>query len=146
MAMFSPALPLIGGGQTRFQPVYVGDVAEGVVRALDDPAAIGQTFEFGGPKIYSFRQLMELMLAEIHRHRCLVNLPFAMADIQAALLERLPVPPLTRDQVRLLRRDNVVSAGAKGLGDLGIVPTAVETVIPRYLEIYRRGGRFRPAA
>jgi NADH dehydrogenase len=146
MAMFSPALPLIGGGQTRFQPVYVGDVAEAIVRTLDDPAAIGQTFELGGPKIYSFRQLMELLLAQIRRHRCLINLPFAVADIQAALLERLPVPPLTRDQVRLLRRDNVVSPGAKGLGDLGIVPTAVETVIPSYLEIYRRGGRFRPAA
>jgi NADH dehydrogenase len=146
MAMFSPALPLIGGGQTRFQPVYVGDVAEAIVRTLDDPAAIGQTFELGGPRIYSFRQLMELLLAQIRRHRCLINLPFAVADIQAALLERLPVPPLTRDQVRLLRRDNVVSPGAKGLGDLGIVPTAVETVIPSYLEIYRRGGRFRPAA
>ena len=146
MAMISPALPLIGGGQTRFQPVYVGDVAEAIVRALDDSVAPGQTFELGGPKIYTFRQLMELLLAQIRRHRCLVNLPFGLAELQAAVLERLPVPPLTRDQVRLLRRDNVVTPGAKGLADLGIVPTAVETVIPSYLEIYRRGGRFRRAA
>jgi len=146
MAMLSPALPLIGGGRTRFQPVYVGDVAEAIVRALDDPAAQGQFFELGGPKVYTFRQLMELLLAQIRRHRCLVNLPFALADIQAAVLEKLPVPPLTRDQVRLLRRDNVVTPGAKGLGDLGIVPTAVEAIIPSYLEMYRRGGRFRRAA
>ncbi len=146
MAMLSPALPLIGGGRTRFQPVYVGDVAEAIVRALDDPAAQGQIFELGGPKVYTFRQLMQLLLAQIGRHRCLVNLPFALADIQAAILEKLPVPPLTRDQVRLLRRDNVVTPGAKGLGDLAIVPTAVEAIIPGYLEMYRRGGRFRRAA
>ena len=112
----------------------------------DQNALIFVSTEVDKEQVYSFRQLMELLLAEIRRHRCLVNLPFGLADLQAAVLERLPVPPLTRDQVRLLRRDNVVTPGAKGLADLGIVPTAVEAVIPSYLEIYRRGGRFRRAA
>jgi NADH dehydrogenase len=134
-------LPLIGGGHTRFQPVYVGDVAEAIVRALGDPAARGQTYELGGPTIYSFRELMELLLAETGRRGLLVPVPYWLAEILATFLEVLPVPPLTRDQVRLLLRDNVVSEGAQTLEDLGVTATAIEVVLPTYLERHRPGGR-----
>ncbi len=144
MARISPALPLIGGGSTRFQPVYVGDVAEAIAKCLSDPACQGQVYELGGPHIYTFKELMELMLRQIRRRRLLVPWPFALAEFQAAFLELLPVPPLTRDQVRLLRRDNVVSSGALTLADLGIAPTAAEIILPTYLDRYRRGGRFNP--
>jgi uncharacterized protein YbjT (DUF2867 family) len=140
MAMLSPVLPLIGGGETRFQPVYVGDVAEAAVRALDDPAAAGRTYELGGPKIYTFRALLELMLGEMRRKRWFVDLPFPVATAQAYAMSLLPRPPLTPDQVEMLRRDNVVSSGALTLGTLGIEPAAVETILPAYLERFRKGG------
>jgi NADH dehydrogenase len=144
MAQLSPVLPLIGGGQTRFQPVYVGDVAEAGMRALDDPATAGRTYELGGPRVYTFKELMELVLAETGRHCLLCNLPFRLAEIQAAILERLPGGKmiLTRDQVEQLKRDNVVSPGMPGLAELDVAPTPVEAIIPTYLDIYRRGGRF----
>ncbi len=142
MACLSPALPLIGGGTTKFQPVYVGDVAEAIVACLGKSASGGKTYELGGPQIYSFKDLMEIVLAQIGRRRLLLPLPFALADIQAAFLEKLPVPPLTRDQVRMLRRDNVVAKGALGLADLGIVPAAAASVLPTYMDRYRKGGRF----
>jgi NADH dehydrogenase len=128
-----------GGGGTRFQPVYVADVADAITRILDDPATEGQTYELGGPRVYSFKEIMELTLAETGRRRLLVPLPLAVASLQGAVLEWLPVPPLTRDQVRLLRHDNVVGGDALKLEDLGITPTAVEAVLPTYL------GRFRPS-
>ena len=150
LARFSPALPLIGGGKTRFQPVYVGDVARALLRLIENPATAGQTYELGGPRIYSFRELLELMLREIGRRRLLVSVPFAVARAQGlameivdrATLQLLPPPPLTADQVRLLERDNVVSSGALTLADLGIQPTAVELTVPSYLARYRPGGRF----
>ena len=142
MARFSPALPLIGGGATRFQPVYVGDVARAVVKALNEPACRGKVYELGGPKTYSFKELLQLLLKTIGRRRALVNLPFALARLQATVLELLPTPPLTRDQITLLGRDNVVPPGALTLADLGIEATAVEAVIPGYLDKYRPGGRF----
>ncbi len=142
MARLSPALPLIGGGHTKFQPVYVGDVAQAVAKCLVNSATAGKTYELGGPRVYSFKDLMELLLAEIGRKRLLVPLPFALAELQAAALELLPVPPLTRDQVKLLRRENVVSPGALTLSDLGIAPTAAESILPMYLDRYRKGGRF----
>ena len=141
LARLSPALPLIGGGATRFQPVYVGDVADAVVAALDRPDAQGGVFELGGPAVASFRELMQLLLREIRRRRLLVPIPFGLAMLQAAFLEWLPVPPLTRDQVRMLQRDNVVSPGMPGLAELGIAPTALELILPTYLDKYRRGGR-----
>jgi NADH dehydrogenase len=140
MAMVSPVLPLIGGGETRFQPVYVGDVAEAAVRALDNPAAAGRTYELGGPKIYTFRALLELMLAEMRRKRWFIDLPFTVATAQAYAMSLLPKPPLTPDQVEMLRRDNVVSSGALTLGTLGIDPVAVEAILPSYLERFRKGG------
>ena len=140
LARFLPALPLIGGGHTRFQPVYVGDVAEAIANALHDPATRGVTYELGGPRTYSFRELMEILLAEIRRRRLLLPLPFWIASLQGAVLSCLPKPPLTRDQVRLLKRDNVVSGTRPGLTDLGVKPTALEVVIPSYLDRYRPGG------
>ncbi len=139
-ALFSPILPLIGGGHTRFQPVYVGDVAEAVVRCLEDGATEGRTYELGGPQIYSFREIAELVLSEIRRKRLLVEIPFGFAAFQAKFLSLLPNPPLTEDQVLLLERDNVVSAGALGLADLGIKASAVEEILPAYLDRFRRGG------
>jgi NADH dehydrogenase len=143
MAMLSPALPLVGGGETRFQPVYVGDVAEAVIRALDDPAAAGRTYELGGPKIYTFRALLELLLAEIRRRRWLVPVPFPIATAQAYAMSILPKPPLTVDQVEMLKRDNIVSSGALTLATLGIDPVAVETILPTYLDRFRKGGWYQ---
>jgi uncharacterized protein YbjT (DUF2867 family) len=146
IALISPVVPVIGGGETRFQPIYVGDVADAVLKCLDDPATAGRTYELGGPKIYTFRQLLELLLAEIRRNRLLVDLPFGLAELQARLMSILPSPPLTPDQVQLLKRDNVVSSGALTLAALGITPTAVEGILPTYLDRFRRGGWYeRPA-
>jgi len=140
MAMFSPVLPLIGGGETRFQPVYVGDVADAVVTCLEDPATAGRIYELGGPKIYSFREVLELVLNEIRRKRRFVDLPFGLAAFQARLMSILPSPPLTPDQVELLKGDNIVSSGALTLASLGITPTPAEVVLPTYLDRFRRGG------
>ncbi|HEU0216491.1 MAG TPA: complex I NDUFA9 subunit family protein [Stellaceae bacterium] len=140
LAVMSPFVPLIGGGETRFQPVYVGDVASAAVRVLDDPTTAGRTYELGGPKVYTFRQLMELLLAEIKRHRRFIDLPFGLATLQARFMSLLPKPPLTPDQVEMLKRDNVVAAGALDLKTLGITPTAVEAIIPTYLDRFRKGG------
>ena len=134
MARLLPMLPLIGGGHTRFQPVYVGDVADAVLAVLDQPEAAGRTYELGGPRDYSFRDLLDYIRRQVGvPGRCLMTIPFPLATIQAAFMELLPGKPLTRDQVRLLRRDNVVSGALPGLADLGITPKAVELVVPTYL-------------
>jgi uncharacterized protein YbjT (DUF2867 family) len=138
MAQVLPVLPLIGGGRTRFQPVYVGDVATAIVTALNDGAHAGRTFELGGPTVYTFRELMEYILKIVGRRRPLVTLPFGAASLQARFPELLPEPMLTRDQVELLKRDNVVSEGALGLADLGAQPTPLETIVPGYLRAWRR--------
>ncbi len=134
---------LCGDGGTRFQPVSVGDVAEAIARLLDDPATAGKTYELGGPRIYSFKELMELVLRETKRKRWLLPMPLWLAEIEAALLSLVPLPTplITRDQVRLLRRDNILSAGALGLAELGITPTPAESILPTYMDMYRRGGR-----
>ena len=134
-------LPLIGGGQNRMQPVYVGDVATALARVLLDGDSSGKTFELGGPRVFTFKEILELVLHETGRSALLLPLPVPVAMMQAAVLELLPIPPLlTRDQVRLLQQDNVASAALPGLDALGIVPTPVEAVIPTYLQRYRRGG------
>jgi len=140
LAMISPVVPVIGGGETRFQPVYVGNVADAVVRVIDDSTTAGRTYELGGPKIYSLRALTELLLADIHRRRYLLDLPFGLASLQARLMSLLPNPPLTPDQVEMLKRDNIVSSGALTLATLGITPTPVEAILPTYLDRFRRGG------
>ena len=143
MARFFPALPLIGGGLTRFQPVFVGDVAQAIVAAL--ARQDGRIYELGGPTTYTFKQLLQLILRETGRNRALVPIPFALASLKAAFLQLLPTPLLTMDQVRLLKKDNVVSSTAAGLGDLGITPTSVEAVIPSYLWRYRAKGEYADA-
>jgi NADH dehydrogenase len=145
MATMSPVLPLVGA-ETKLQPVFVGDVGRAIGRALAEPAAAGATYELGGPAQVTFRRLMELMLAEIHRRRIMIPLPFPVAaligrggDVMAQLgLE----PPLVSEQVALLRRDNVVSGAYPGLAELGVTATTLETVLPTYLYRYRRGGQF----
>lgn len=147
LARFSPALPLIGGGTTKFQPVYVVDVADAVIAAISNPAARGQTYELGGPTIYSFRELLELMLREVNRSRSLIPLPWALAKLKASFLQLLPHPLLTCDQVELLKTDNVIhSPRAKTLKDLSISPTALEVILPTYLDCFRAVGRLTKAA
>jgi len=150
LAARAPALPLPGGGKTRFQPVFVGDVAAAIATCVMDPAARGKTYELGGPAVFSFEALMRLVLKETHRERLLVPLPWTLAKAMGAvgeLASLLPIaPPLTLDQVELLRSDNVCSGALPGLGDLGVIPTAVEVVIPTYLYRYRNGGQFADAA
>jgi uncharacterized protein YbjT (DUF2867 family) len=146
MARISPVLPLIGGGKTLFQPVFVGDVAAAVDAILAGRAKPGATYELGGPEVRSFEELMKLMLKIIDRKRLLVPVPFALAHIKAAFLQMLPKPLLTRDQVRQLAVDNVVSEAAardgRTLGGLGVTPTAMETVLPSYLVRFRRTGQY----
>ena len=125
LARFVPALPLIGGGKTRFQPVFVGDVAAAIAACLTKEDARGKTYELGGPMTYSFRDLMQIVLKEIGRKRLLVSVPFALASVKAMFLQMAPNPLLTPDQVQLLKSDNVVSPTALGLADLGIAPTTV---------------------
>ena len=151
MARISPALPLIGGGKTRFQPVFVGDVAAAVNAVLEGRARPGTIYELGGPEIRTFDELMQIMLREIGRRRLLIPLPFAIARMQAFFLEWLPKPLVTRDQITQLERDNVVSEAAQREGrtlqGLGISPTSLETVLPTYLSRFRKAGQFsRPAA
>jgi NADH dehydrogenase len=146
LARFSPVLPLIGGGATRFQPVFVGDVAAAIAAAVDGSAKPGTIYELGGPEIRSFRELMEYTLAVIERRRLLLPLPFPLASLQASVLGLMPRPLLTTDQVELLKRDNVVSGEAQRQGrtlkDLGIDPVALEAVVPSYLWRYRKAGQF----
>ncbi|MFQ5971581.1 MAG: complex I NDUFA9 subunit family protein [Alphaproteobacteria bacterium] len=141
LARLLPALPLYGGGTTRFQPVYVGDVAAAVLAVLDDPATAGLAYELGGPRVYSFAELMRLTLEQIRRRRLLVPVPFLIGFLQAWFLERAPRPLLTRDQLRQLRADNIVADDAHTLAELGITPTPAETILPTYLDRYRPGGR-----
>jgi NADH dehydrogenase len=141
-----PFMPVICG-ETKFQPVHVGDVADAVMAALHDPATEGRIYELGGPRAWSFRELLAFIVAQIQRKRRLVNIPLNIAQIQARFAELLPNPPLTRDQLILLQRDNVVSPGALTLADLGIQPGAVEALVPAYLARFQPGGarRVRPA-
>ena len=147
MARMSPALPLIGGGQTKFQPVFVGDVAKAILKAVGGAAKGGAIYELGGPEVKSFRELMEYVLAVTERRRLLVPLPFWLARLQAFFLQFMPTPLLTPDQVELLRTDNVVSQAAiaegRTLETLGIEPAALEAIVPSYLWRFRKTGQFR---
>jgi uncharacterized protein YbjT (DUF2867 family) len=146
LARYLLALPLIGGGRTRFQPVFVGDVAAAIVSALEDDRPKAMIYELGGPSDYSFRELMEFILRETDRKRLLVSLPFSLASLQAIFLQLLPSPLLTPDQVRLLKIDNVVHADASTLKDLGITPTSVEAEVPTYLWRFRPKGQYQEVA
>jgi uncharacterized protein YbjT (DUF2867 family) len=146
LAQISPFLPLIGGGETKFQPVFVGDVAEAIARTVERQARPGTIYELGGPEVLTFKQILEYLLRTIGRKRVLLPLPFGMAKLQAAFLQYLPTPLLTPDQVELLRYDNVVSAAAKAEGrtieSLGIEPDTMEAVVPAYLWRFRKTGQF----
>lgn len=147
LAGMAPALPLIGGGETRFQPAFVGDVAEALVRAVDAP---NRTFELGGPEVMTFKQVLELILTEIRKTRLLLPLPFFAARPIGALAQLTAIvgipPVLTRDQVVSLQSDNVVAEGAEGFAELGIDPVGVEAIAPSYLWRYRKGGQFSERA
>src|SRR5256714_1808083 len=147
MARMFPMLPLVGGGETRFQPVFVGDVARAILQAVGGRAKGGTIYELGGPEVKCFRELMEYVLAVTERRRLLVPLPFWLARLQAWFLQFMPTPLLTPDQVELLRRDNIVSAAAMAEGRtiaaLGIEPAALEAIVPSYLWRFRKTGQFR---
>lgn len=147
MLSLSPVMPLIGGGATRLQPVYVADVAAAVAAAVIDPSSAGRTFEIGGPGVYTFRELVELVMKETGKRRLLLPLPDAVANFMGRLGEIqgaiVPITPIiTRDQVVLLGSDNVVTPGAPGLADLGVTPTSLEPILPTYLYRFRKGGQF----
>lgn len=147
MARFAPALPLFGGGKTKFQPVFAGDVAEAVVAALETPEAQGETYELGGPGVYSFAELMRFILNEIDRPRFLLPLPWQIGSVIAMVSELAAIlpfvqPMLTRDQLIQLKSDNVVAEGAKTLADLGVQAETVDSIVPSYLGRYRRYGQF----
>lgn len=144
---FAPLPLLFGGGATRFQPVYVDDVADAVCAALERPDAAGRVYELGGPRIYTFRQILEFVLAETGHRRILAPVPFVLAPVIGFFGEcvgALPffAPPITRDQIKLLKRDNVVSDGAATLADLGVTPRTVESIAPSYLARFRKYGQF----
>jgi uncharacterized protein YbjT (DUF2867 family) len=150
LARLSPALPLPGGGHTRFQPVFVGDVAAAIAKAVDGEVKPGTIYELGGPDVRSFKELMEFVLATIGRRRLLVPAPFALMKLQATFLQFLPKPPLTPDQVELLKRDTIVSDDARRDGrtleGLGIVPESMAAIVPTYLWRFRKSGQFSPHA
>ncbi len=138
MAVFSPFLPLVGGGHTQFQPVYVVDVAEFMVRCLVNTITTGKTFELGGPSIYTMKDILTYVLKCIHRKRLLVPLPFWMAKLIGMVGQFLPSPPLTLDQVRLLQSNSIVTADARRFQTLEMKPQPLEAIAPCYL------ARFRP--
>ena len=144
MARMFHAVPLIGGGHTKFQPVYVGDVAAAIEKSVVDPAAArGRTYELAGPSIYAFKDMMELMLRETYRKAALVPIPFGLASFGASLANLTPWPPITPDQVKLLKSDNVMTKGALGLHDLAIEPDSVEAILPTYIWRFRPQGQFQ---
>lgn len=144
MASLLPFMPVVAG-DTRFQPVFVGDVADAVMAAIAHPEAKGHIFELGGPRAMTMREVLRFILDTTRRERRMVDMPMGLMRFQARILERLPSPPITQDQLLLLGRDNVVTPGMPGLADLGVTPTAIETVVPSYLTRYRPGGGRRDA-
>lgn len=144
-ATMSPVMPLFGAGETKLAPVYVADVAAAVAAVLSRPDSAGKTYELGGPATYTLRELNEMVLREIRRERPLVVVPFEAAELLGKVFElgsAVIAPPLTSDQVQMLRTDNVPSPDLPGLRDLGVTPTALEPILPGYLYPYRKGGQY----
>jgi NADH dehydrogenase len=139
MSVISPVLPIVSGG-SKFQPVYVGDVADAVLAAIDRETAAGGLYELGGPDVRTFRELIEYMLKIIDRRRMILDLPLPLARVNALFLEHLPGKLLTRDQIKLLQRDNVVAQGAHDLASLGIVSTPLDIIVPNYLARFHSSG------
>ena len=142
IAQFSPMLPLIGGGKTKFAPIYVGDVAKAIVRALEINNSESEIYELGGPKEYSFKELMKILLTEIKKKRFLVSIPWGLARFQSYFLQMLPNPLLTPDQVELLKHHNIVSGDHPTLKDLGITGTPIQSILSKYIYRFRTGGQF----
>jgi NADH dehydrogenase len=141
-AKWAPVMPVFGSGLARFQPVYVGDVAAATAQVLGDRQTAFAAYELGGPRIYTYRELVELTLRMTSRRRRLVSVPVLPMKLAAFFAEFLPVPPITRDQIDLMVRDNVTTQGRAGFAELSIVPHAAETILPMYLDRYRSGGRY----
>ena len=141
IAQFSPALPLIGGGKTQFEPVYVGDVAVAIVKSLELDNSEPNIYELGGAN-YSFKELMQILLSEIKKKRFLIPIPFGMAKFQSYFLQMMPNPLLTPDQVEMLKYNNVVSDEYKTLKNLKIQPTTIQSILPKYIYRFRTGGQF----
>ena len=142
LAQFSPALPLVGGGKTKFAPIYVGDVAKAIVKALELNNSEPKIYELGGPENYSFKELMEILLREIKKKRFLIPIPFGFAKFQSYFLQMLPNPLLTPDQVELLKYNNIVSGDYPTLKDLGITGTPIQSILSKYIYRFREGGQF----
>ena len=142
LAQVSPFLPLVGGGKTKFSPIYVGDVARAIVKALELNNSEPKIYELGGPENYSFKELMEILLIEIKKKRLLISIPFGFAKFQSYFLQMMPNPLLTQDQVELLKHNNVVSGDHPTLKDLGIEPVSVQSILPKYIYRFRMGGQF----
>jgi NADH dehydrogenase len=137
MVRNSPVLPVIGGGSTKFQPVFIDDMTAGLLEILGHSETTGKTYEFGGPQVYTFKMLLELLLAALNRQRVLIPISFGLAEMQAGLLELLPNPSLTRDQVRLLKTDKVVTGIEPTFGDLGVQPRPLEEFLAAFKAKYR---------
>jgi uncharacterized protein YbjT (DUF2867 family) len=144
IARLSPIMPVICG-DTKMQPVYVGDVADAVMAALTSTTA-GKTYELGGARVWTFREILAFILKQTRRNRRLLDIPMGIARFQASIMQHVPGKPLTPDQLLMLEKDNVVSDGALGLRDLGITPTPVELIVPAYLSRFQPGGGKRPMA
>ena len=142
LAEFFPALPLIGGGLTYFQPIYVGDVVKSIVTILEKEEINKNIYELGGPQTFTFKELMEILLKQIKKKRFLVPIPFSFAKFQAKILQLLPKPLLTTDQVEMLKYDNVVTNNYPTLKNLQINPKTIESVLPEYIWRFRKGGQF----
>jgi len=142
IAQFSPVLPLIGGGNTKFVPIYVGDVAKAIVKTLDLNNSEPEIYELGGPKNYSFKELMEILLNEIKKKRFLIPIPFGMAKFQSYFLQVMSNPLLTPDQVEMLKYNNTVSGAYPTLKDLGVSGTPIQSILPKYIYRFRTGGQF----
>jgi len=142
IAQFSPVLPLIGGGKTKFVPIYVGDVAKAIVKTLDLNNSEPEIYELGGPKNYSFKELMEILLIEIKKKRFLIPIPFGMAKFQSYFLQMMSNPLLTPDQVEMLKHNNIVSGDYPTLKDLGVSGTPIHNILPKYIYRFRTGGQF----
>ena len=142
IAQFSPALPLIGGGKTKFEPIYVGDVAKAIVKTLELNNSKPKVYELGGPENYSFKELMKILLNEIKKKRFLIPIPFGFAKFQSYFLQMMPNPLLTPDQVELLKHNNVISGDHPTLKDLGITGTFIQNILHKYIYRFRAGGQF----
>ena len=142
IAQLSPFLPLIGGGKTKFSPVYVGDIAKAIVKSLELNNSQPKIYELGGPENYSFKELMEILLKEIKKKRFLITIPWGFAKFQSHFLQIFPNPLLTPDQVEILKHNNIVSGDYPTLKDLGITGTSIESILPKYIYRFRTGGQF----